>query len=890
MYKKDFFKKPFFVFTFSTAVVCLIGYLNVKIYQDKKAKLALSSPKSLSRVIASETKAYSFGGACSSQGSWTQQALAQTATIRDTLITLRDDPNCKGMEGVAGKLETATSALEPGKDTVGSASWESLPGDMRALTNLIGKNGANNRKDIIPVLMGKTIENTVLAGSIKNLADRSHRSLMTGLDFLDQSLDILPNMDACLSAHPDQTLALFGASLKLTSAFISSGETAIGRMGTTVAKLVTFLRNKKYSKVLRKLNQTEYWMSLSCILETTTEAYCSTKDAYEMLDYSIKENDLMAKSKARKDDNPLEGYYLLVRELPIITQWLQKVQLGVTPRRIADAQFNGETIDAFSDFRKTSQTLLAVYSEQMVIISSAKSIEQKSNQVLNMLKILHRMVTTSNGNDGLNFFMSGKTENFVPFFLIGRKAIPDEVAGINAFATSVPRNPWQYLELGGKLQEEFHSPDSLSLKIGENLKALMNDGAEAASKYFQDRMVVDTNNLVDESLTSQSLTVFKSLENISNYLGKLITKAKSKKNNLVQLPNMIETKRRIDDVLVSYQNIKGIVKKYLDTQKDVDTKDDRDALDAMIAGDEKLQDAYKVIIDKAYKNFNVLFQNDTYLLTRLSTFVRKDYSQRVSDGTDMTEYQRDLMIIAGKNLIDRIGAVQQINPNDAQLDLSSAQVINKRNIDAVEELFADQFVGAIAEIKDVAEGRSDDKFGITRGSVYRIFESSVKNSNGTSASLLLPNLFTIWTPVFQIMTSEYWKHKERYPMYLFNSTRVKSEEDVYKSFDHFRSRLCIQALAFQNQDPFLQVCDGAVLEPVISDSAADKQKLSVVYSGNSIFGQKVYTSISPRKLIIKGRESNICAYRNFRSKNYAYWMVKNFSDDVQALKKDSLDD
>ena len=343
---KNFFKKPFVVFIYSTFLVCLIGYLNIKIYKNKQEKLAKNAlAKTTDRKIASDSKAYSFGGACSSQGSWTQQALAQTATIREALISLRDDPNCKGIEGIAGKLETAKTALEPGKETETNGNWESLPGDMTALRNLVGKNGANDRKDIIPVLMGKTIENTVLAGSIKSLATRSRRSLMTGLDFLDQSLDVLPNMDACISAHPDQALALFGASLKLTSAFISSGETALGRMGTTVAKLVTFLRNKKYSKILRKLNQTEYWMSLSCILETTTEAYCSTKDAYEMLDYSVQENELMKQSREQHDDNPLEGYYLLVRELPVVTQWLQKVQLGATPRRSADLSFNTDTLE-----------------------------------------------------------------------------------------------------------------------------------------------------------------------------------------------------------------------------------------------------------------------------------------------------------------------------------------------------------------------------------------------------------------------------------------------------------------------------------------------------------------------------------------------------------------
>jgi hypothetical protein len=886
MFKKDFFKKPFVVFTLSTAAVCLVGYLNVKIYQGRQMKLAKMEAKNATRAIANVTKAYSFGGACSSQGSWTQQALAQTATIRDALVTLRDDPNCKGIEGIVAKLDTAKNAFAPGNGAENHATWESLPGDMKALTSMVGKNSKDVNKDIIPVLMGKTIENTVLAGNIKSLAERSRRSLMTGLDFLDQSLDVLPQMDECLSAHPDQTLALFGASLKLTSAFISSGETAVGRMGTTVAKLVTFMQKKKYSKILRKLNQTEYWMSMSCILETTTEAYCSTKDAYEMLDYSLKENALMRKARDTNENNPLEGYYLLVRELPIITSWLQKVQLGVQPRRSADYNFNAETLDTYNDFKKTQLQLMVTYSEQMDLIASSKSNEEKSNRVFNMVKTLDKMIIGGSARGGQNFFTSGKLDTFVPFYLIGRAAIPDEVSGQGNFANVAPLSTWKYLERGGKYQPEFTAPDALALKIGENLKSLINSSSDSASKYFQDRMVVDAENLVDESLTSQSLTVFKSLENVSNYLGKLIAKSKATRTNLIQLPNMIDTKKRVDDVLGSYRVIKDKVNEYLDMQKDIDSKADRDDLDDMIASDQSLKDAYKVIIDKAYKNFNVLFQNDTYLMTRLSTFVRKDYTQRVSDGAEMTEYQRELMIIAGKNLIDRISAVNQMNPSDVKLDLSSAQVVNKRNLDAVEELFSDQLVGAIAEIKDVAEGRADDKFGIAKGSLYRIFEEKVQRKTGIWERLILPNPIIRWTPTYQILTSDYFRHKERYPLYLFSPNRVKSEEDVYGSFGYFRSRLCIQALAFHNQVPFFPVCDGAKLEPVVTDSAKDKAKLTVHYSQNSVYGRPDYAKNAPIDLIRKGRERNICAYRNFRSKNYAYWMVKNFGDEIQALKQD----
>lgn len=892
MSKKDFFKSPIFVLPMATIAVCFIGYANYKIYQNKQVKVAAYNAK-VKREIADEGgRKYSFGGACSSQGSWTQQALAQTAVLRSTFEVLRSDPKCKGIEGIVERLQVAKNVFEPDENKEKHANWEGLPGDMKALTKLAGKNGAQDRKDIIPLLMGKTIENTVLAGTVKSLADRSRRTLMTGMDLLDQSLDVLPQMDECLSGHPDQLLAMAGASLKLTSAFISSGETAVGRMGTTVAKLATFLHNKKYSKVLRELNKTEYWMSMSCLMETTAEAYCSARDAYDMMDYSLKESELKKKAKDPAANNPLEGYYLLVREIPIITAWLQKVQSGVAPRRSADLQYNTETLDNFTEFKKSQLKLMVIYAENIELINSAKP-EQKAGLVNSMLKTLSKNIISSQGSSQ-NFYTSGKPDALIPFYLIGKNSIPDEVTGRGSFAGKNLLDPYRFIENQAEITA---APDTIASKIGERLKELNNIAAESASKYFQDRMVVDTQNLVDESLTSQSLTVFKSLQNVSNYLGRLIKKSKETRTNLIQLPNIIDTKRRIDDVLGSYQGIKDIVSKYLDMQKDVDSKEDIKALDAMIADDAQLKEAYNIIVDKAYKNFNILSQNDTYLMTRLNTFVRKDYTQRVSEGSDMNEAQRDLMIIAGKNLMDRIGSVNQMNPNDVRIDLSNAQVINERNLNAYEKFFKDQFIGMIAEIKDVIDSPGK-KGSINSSSIARAVNQTVINSNNRSwVKKMLISSFNpiigmhVYTPSLTSLSIDYLLHRERYPLYLFNANRVKSNEDTNGSFALFWSKLCIQALAFQDQDPFYPLCYGAALTPVISDNEKDKSKLSVHYAQNSAIGRSDYKDIinlndNMTKLSRKSRARNICAYRDFRNKNYAYWMVKNFNDEAEQLKQD----
>jgi hypothetical protein len=883
MFKKDFLKKPVVVFTFSTMAVCLIGYANVKIYQQKQLKLAEFKQKKLKpeRALASDS-GYRFGGSCDSQGSWTKQALSQTAVIRDIINTLKDDPNCKGIEAAVGSLKTAENYnQDTDREGISAAGWDSLPGEMKALTSLMGKGGESNRKDVIQVLMGKTIENTVLSGNIKNLMVRSERTMSTGLTLLNQTLDVLPSMDKCLSGHPDQALALFGASLKLTSAFLSSGDTPLGKMGTTVAKLVTYLQNKKYSGILKGLNESEYWMSMSCILETTTEAYCAASDAYDMQQYSMEE-----KSLQKTGDAPLEGYYILVRELPIITNWLQKVQLGVQPRRKADVAYTTETLDNYNDFKKTQLDLMVTYAEQMDLVTAAKTQDEKMQRVYDMVIKLNRQIT---GGSGQNFFTSGMAEIKIPFYLIGINAVPVEVSGAGGTNMRQRMSTAEYLQQGGAYLPVFHSPDALASRIGENLKSLINTASDSAGEYFQARTIVDPANLVDESVTSQNLTVYKSLKNVSNYLDKLIEKSAANRTNKIQIKNMIETKLRIDEVVEKYDVIDKIVDGYL-----ADLKTDKTKVRNAIAEDKELTQAYEDIINTAYKNFNVLRQNDTYLTTRLSTFVRKDYMDRVSSGVDMTEHQRQLMIVAGKNLVDRVGAVNQLDPEGVRADLSTAQVVNSKNINAVEQLFRAQFVGMIARIKDIAEGNPNDKGSLSRSSLRRLYADSKIHKESLFVDWILSlNPLTPSTPMR--MAINYYANKDKYPIEFFSSGKIKSEEDIFKSFKLFHAKLCAQALAFQNKKDFYDVCDGVVLEP-LGAAPEDKAGLSVNFTLNTSHG------LSPRTVQeLGGREEvlahsskdvsriwrarNICAYRNFRSKNYAYWLVKSFGEKAREVKE-----
>src|SRR4051794_27144339 len=76
---------------------------------------------------------YSFGGGCASMGAWSQAALNQTDTIIRIAESLKDNPNCKGLESVIPKLESAKTALQMPQDQEKRADrLESIPKEISA--------------------------------------------------------------------------------------------------------------------------------------------------------------------------------------------------------------------------------------------------------------------------------------------------------------------------------------------------------------------------------------------------------------------------------------------------------------------------------------------------------------------------------------------------------------------------------------------------------------------------------------------------------------------------------------------------------------------------------------------------------------------------------------
>jgi hypothetical protein len=829
-------------------------------------------------AASAQAGVYSFGGACASLGSWSQAALTQTQTIIQVVETLKDNPDCKGIESIIPKIRIAQEQLDsaPGEEQRVDRI-ESIPTEISALRN-VAVSSPELKTDVLKLLASRTMEGASLAAEAGPLAaagpvgvaivgaqqlqTRVRRASLSGLEMLNQAMAVLPSYDRCLIGRPSQGLAMLGAAVKLTAAFASSEDGVASKMGDSIANLVTMLRNRKFTKALRNLDETQFWLSMSCLMETTSQSYCAARDARTVLNYGMTQ--MQNTMSSGQPGNPLEGYYVLSRDIPNVSDWLLKIQFGITPKLSSDAAFKNKVWADVTSLITETNALRGLYSEQMLTYSTLQDIPSKQASLMKLIRNLtgRLLGNVEAAEANMNFFTMTIIEEMIPFKLIGLDVIPPECASNEEGKFIMPWDVW--MQNGGKFQPQFNDPDALAKVIGQQLEALISSALTKASLYFQQRMIVDMPNLVSESVTSQTVTVVQSLAQIERYLASLEKKIIDSKDDVILIPNIRNTRARVLRVLKSYQAVRDIV-----TKLPADPEQDS-------ALEEEIREAYKKIIETAYEQFNILLQKDTFLSTRLSTFIHYDYAMRIKKGEDMSRYEEDVLKVSGKDLLTRILQITNANPTMAMNDLAAAQVVNKRNLRDIEQLFRDSLHPVISELDGIVKGYNPGSLGRQMIHASRTFRDSFRHSaNGVTDPFQL-GLGYLWafhttaaTHARQILPAyRNFLWSAYFPMFSVHTQKkaFARSDDEFGSFDQFRAKLCTQTLAFEDRKYFAQVCKGAVLRSAFDlagQSRATGFELDVAYDR--------YLNENTRFAPVKS--DSICAFQNYSRRNLVYWLT-----------------
>ncbi|WP_413581772.1 hypothetical protein [Bdellovibrio sp. HCB288] len=824
--------------------------------------------------------AYSFGGACASQGVWTQSALSATQNLRKVTLQLKDDPNCKALgNSVQSAITSLENAVQGASDTPARVSRLSqLPQEINALRTFLNS-APDMKQQILRTMMDKSIESATLGAqvgqsqsnmavsdvsqSIGDFGSRLQRSTQTGLSMLNQVVDSIPQLDQCLTGDNQVVMGnLISSAVKIASSFASSGQDMTGsQIATTVSKLTNLTRERKYTAVLRKLNQQEFMSSMACLMEVTSESYCQARDGMRLFQKGM--NDLKTQKSNKLDadsGNPFVGYYVLNTHVPNITKWLQKIQIGVDPKLPTDATFQNKIQQEVVDFYKGVKTLLGDFNSSVATIRTLPNLQAKQNAVLKLL-----MQTTSSmvGNQGfgrnedvMNFFLMSTNSMKIPFALLGIP-VPDQVSG-----KAMPIMSYdEWLRANMESIPSFNDPVALTETIGQNMQEIIRTANISAIEYFNRWYIVDKAALVNESTIDINYTVQDSLKAINQYLEAQKGRIAQFNSNVNVVPTILDTQMRIQKVLKAYENLENIGRGAL-----IDTKN-------VTASQESLQataDAYEKLVTTVYEQFNVMLSRSGFLANRMVNFVYQDYIMLLKNKVDFTPYQEDLFSASGMAMLDKMLAMYNGNPSNIQTDLNMALRINKGNLEALDGLIKDNVIGTISNLKQIENG---EKVGLMSrvdrmlGDSSEDWVSTAKDKNPTVRKVLK---FLHKYSLTNLIGGYFYgsKHSDRYGSELDPTTSPQSEFD---DAENVRAQLCIQALAFNNQNGLSNLCRGVVLK---SPLPSTMKGMNVAYDQklNSYLNDK---SMNAQKQQSFNHSERICAFRDFNIRNMAVFMSLN---------------
>ncbi len=839
-----------------------------------------------------------FSGACKSVGMWTREALQLTNEIRSFTMQLKDDPNCKALgERVQKSLQGLASNVAPKVAERHSKRMSQLRQEFAALTTYIRTGGGTGRAE--NALMRTVVQDATMSAHIQNsgagltsesttesaidgrtpldrLGDRFTSSARDGLSMFNDVVDSIPQMQQCLTGDGVAGGNIIATSVKLLTSFVSSGQDQTGTsVATALSKLSQVMRETKFANVLTKLNQADVMSSIACLIEISTENYCTTRDSKLLFDDMMKQLQGRPRENEQKrlgSAHTLAGYYILTQNIPIITNWIQRVQIGVDPRVPTDADFQNRIFDEVNNFYKQTKVLRGYMSKEIEAMKTAADLKSKQNYAREIVQ--HVTAVLGGGFDtagSKNFFtMNGSPRELM--FLLLKIPMPKEVTGAGG---GMAQEPSQWLENNYMTEPIFQDPDRLVLDVMNRIfnedSGMIATAQRNAIQYYNKWFIIDKISLVNESLLGMNYNVKDSLKLINDYLGEVEKRMRANSNDLSIIGGLRDTRTKIKNVLHAYSELERVI-----------TSLPKDSSQLTSEEYQKVTAANIAIITSVYDEFEVLLGKSGYFANRVGKFVYQDYVNMLRTRKDFSDNVSDLAYAAGLTIFDRLMATAENNPANVQNDLASAMTLNKMNLEAIEILVRDYFANMTAELQAVSTasktGAKFENRPIKPDGASRAWRDNMVTLPGQEQPKKLEafgqRLQAGWKFWSQAASSvpgldfvfggdpKYTKMPDRLARFAI--------DDEFGSAQRLFEQFCIQSLAFSDVRSFYSICQGVVLkspfpEPVLV-SLQEKERRSLLIS----YKEKLSESRDNAPLNLSQR---ICAFRDYNRKNMVVYLT-----------------
>ena len=879
------------------------------------------------------------GGACMSQGTWLQQALNQADIITSALNAIRNDPNCQVLiQAVENSPKFNADVHDP--ETI---SFADTYRELQAISDYMKPSRLNNGMDdqsfrniVFHVVFNKSYDalrdihsQTEFAHLTQNQREDIRNVSLRLKQFVDKATAVadmtiattrnivaaLPQSELCMDNRPSETAAILGAIAHSAASLASAGK--IDGVGELVGALMRYSRDMKYINSLKLMELARYQNAVSCLIESTAESYCSIQDAEDSLDF-LKTVELSHEEKRKIEQavmnpeedpvlNPLGGLIILMRDVPIMQNWMQKVLFGIDPRLKIEGDMKNAYWESYLTFIKQGNSLLGAFRdrEQIYLETTAgKDYNTKISQVKVIFdQVLQNVMSGGMGQDKWNFFMNTMQPEMINFYLLGYDAFPPEFLEVQQRLSGFGAQfeSWWFSKAMSRTGV-FSNPDELIQVIRSRLHSLLEKAQVEANSFFAKRMIVDPQNLLSEAMKGPGVTPYQAFTNLRNYYQNLAKKLEKSSAELLrssdsatqvrgrqlraQVPMLRDSIVRINKIIAALDSIQ-----HFKTSDEESTK-------------KQSEEVMGIIYEWAY----MLVARDSFFGTRMRTALHADLSDTLWRKEGLTERQYQFFMAIAPDLVQRLAGFYSPNPVQQRSDVSSAKMVHLANLQAVEQSFAKVLYGRLMKLncqlfggkfclyvdKTIDPARSSWKiFDFWREELdVRKVNKELEGEIEKLEKLRAEEGKTDERDCFVYMgrPSDYIRRKKGEKVcqtHLRTPKEAKQfrDEQIRRKFfptedsrahKHVRAMLCMQALAFESRDQFKELCRGAVLESEFADTQ-DRYKLNMSFDEQlELINKTKENRVQQGGGIDAARNIGVCSLRTYIRKNHIFYMYREY--------------
>ncbi len=890
------------------------------------------------QVFSQESSAVNpniFGSKCLSQGHWTTEALAGVREIVGIAQNLKNDPKCNVLaESFNNSIPNLQAALQNAAADQGQIqNAQRLFQEMKALSQFSTGASGVDRSAVTQLLLGRAIGFSVQVAndnytpvtpsgrnseSLAFLAQRLGRTTNVGLGHFNNLIkSVAENQECVMNASSAGTM--FAASVNILSSFVSSGQTEMGlKLSESISNLFNAFRQVEFSKVIRRSNEIQLMNSISCLLESTAETYCSARDARQLFEQARNSVEVKVQVNERGDQRslyledpeklrgngytPLRGFYILTQMMPVVTDWLLKALVAANPQLVTDADFRNGVLDNNNEFLKQVNSLNAVFRQRSLTIEALTSTDAQVTSTIEL--IMELAMSIRRNQSSYNFFVQAVPASEIPFL----------IAGVQAPLREISEKGNMFDEMrwfqGNRAQlPVFRNPTTLLTQIRTNLDNIIARAQVSAINYYNQWAIMDKQVVLDNAMLGVNFNVIEILRETNSYLENLYerlsqiqtrsgqTTSARRTVDPTMLGSILDTQMRLRKILAAYEDVSQKSRAFAQANENVAD------IGGQIAAQTNFQRANFKFLEVLYYELNVLLSRTGFLSSRLANYVQFDFESTARDQANAgllfndPQFENSLRYTADLVAFNQMISVTGSHPAAIRQDLANALNISKLNLQSIEQLFKDFMIRKIAELKIQRDHPQAGRYTVEMDTAQRMRNDhflSVPTEDRGVVGRVLDSLTGHFTHTFNsFWTRERYATGGRIPLLnaprsmvsgVFSAETILPSNTEFNSAGEMYSQYCIQSLAFNDLRGIWYTCLGAKMEsPFIASSDAGAREAMEKYL-NVIFEQKALEDFRTNRPLNESKR--ICALREYYRRNTVLYLTKGLRPQDQREQRE----